>query len=113
MSQRARDWLIGLATGAIGMLVAMALIAIVSAQSQSAPADVCMDAETREKVRVILLDALDSGLKDRTMHVYEVWMKDNYDQPRRAGVGARQAVIAYVDARTFILKQWNPPPCPT
>ncbi len=72
----------------------------------------CMDEATREKVRAIMLDGIDAALKDRVMHLFEVWMRDAADrtQPQRAVTGAKQAVAAYVGSRKSAL-EWSPPAC--
>lgn len=107
MSQRARDWLIGITVGVGATLVMLYAIEVIGAEQ---PPIRCMNTEIREKVRVILLAGLDDALKDRVMHVFEVWMKDSSQQPARASVGVRQATRAYVESREFV-ERWNPPPC--
>jgi hypothetical protein len=42
--------------------------------------------------------------------VFEIWMKDTADQPRRAKVGMHEGIDAYVRSRADALK-WNPPRC--
>jgi hypothetical protein len=70
----------------------------------------CMDPTEREKIRDIMLKAIDRGLEDQIAHLFETWMKDPSDQPQRAQVGSNNAVNAHVRARTAALT-WNPPPC--
>ena len=50
-----------------------------------------------EHIRQQLLDAADEALRDRIINLFEVWMKDPTDQPRRAITGAHNAVNAYRD----------------
>ena len=50
-----------------------------------------------EYIRQQLLDAADEALRNRIMSLFEVWMRDPTDQPKRALVGAHQAVNAYRD----------------
>lgn len=68
------------------------------ASAESQPA-LCTDAVTKEKVRTILLEALDDALKQQVMHTFEVWMKDDRDQPARARTGVLNAIRAYLGAR--------------
>lgn len=42
--------------------------------------------------------ALDEAYRDQIKHLFEIWMKDERDQPRRAVIGARAARKAYVGA---------------
>ena len=50
-----------------------------------------------EYIRQLLLSAADEALRDRINGLFEVWMRDPTDQPRRALVGAHNAVNAYRD----------------
>ncbi|HEY7415727.1 MAG TPA: hypothetical protein VH593_11085 [Ktedonobacteraceae bacterium] len=61
--------------------------------------------------RMLFLDreALDEAYKDRLVHVFAVWMKDDTDQPRRAINGARQARHAYIEVITEIEKREKKP----
>jgi hypothetical protein len=71
----------------------------------------CTDAETREKVRTLLLDALDQALTQHFILTFKVWMSDSRDQPGRAALGVRNGVAAYLDARKKMLI-WSPMDCP-
>ena len=79
-----------------------------------------------EYIRQLLLDAADEALRDRINGLFEVWMRDPTDQPRRALVGAHQAVNAYRDiVKALESKDWKiiapgepqanmfPPPIPS
>jgi hypothetical protein len=70
----------------------------------------CMSAEDREYTRALLLKAIDQALVQHTAHMYEVWMKDNRDQPQRASVGVNAGVAAYVKAKGGA-NSWRPPEC--
>ena len=74
------------------------------------PSDLCMSNEDRERIRVILLAAVDDALKDQVVHLFEVWMRDFKDQPDRAAQGTRNAIYAYLRAREAVAT-WNPQPC--
>ncbi len=78
--------------------------------SQSEPIG-CMNAETRERIRSIMYDAIDDALHDHIKSLFGVWMKDERGQPSRAGVGARQGVRANLFARKGA-NDWSPPECP-
>lgn len=72
--------------------------------------DLCMSKEDQDRIRVILLLAVDEALKDQVMHLFEVWMRDFKEQPERAAQGTRNAIYAYLRAREAVAV-WNPQPC--
>ena len=95
----------------IAMIAGALLVALmVRAQPQ---AILCMpDEATREKVRQVMMEALDDGIKTHIARTFSVWMASDVDQPRRAANGVRNGLRAYVGARRFVLT-WNPPTCAT
>ena len=101
-------WL-ALLVGAATVILTLILLAVLERAGAKVEV-VCIDPAERENVRGILLGAIDKALSTQTEHLFEVWMKDASDQPRRASVGANNAVSAWVRARADTLK-WNPPPC--
>ncbi len=80
---------------------------LASAQSRPEP---CMDEQTREKMRGVMLEALDTSLQQHIIRAFEVWMKDDRGQPDRARIGVQNGVQAYLLARKGVL-EWMPPPC--
>jgi ABC-type dipeptide/oligopeptide/nickel transport system permease component len=70
----------------------------------------CVGAEERERIREILTEGIDNGLRDQVAHLFEVWMKDYTDKNSRAANGARNAINAHINARIHALA-WNPPLC--
>jgi hypothetical protein len=94
--------ILGMMPMVIGMVVQAREPAIVEA---------CMDDEQRERVRGIVLEGIEGGLKDQVKHVYEMWMRDNQEQPKRAITGMHNGINAYVWSRASALK-WSPPKCP-
>ena len=79
-----------------------------SAMSQ---VNVCVVDETeREIIREIVLKGIQGALEDQVKHLFEIWMKDHSEQPKRAIVGTNNAVHAFVRARANTLK-WDPPMC--
>lgn len=103
-----RERLIGLAIGAATVIITLILLALFETHSQSAP--LCTDQETRERIRALSLQGFDDALKTHMQHLFEIWMKDASDQPKRAQVGAQQGFSAYTRARGAALR-WNPPLC--
>jgi len=70
----------------------------------------CMDPTERERIRDLVLKGIDQGLEGQIQLLFEVWVKDLNDQPRRAMVGTNNAVNAHVRARKQAI-EWNPPDC--
>ena len=70
----------------------------------------CMDPTERENVRSMTLQGINDGFTDQIKLLFEIWMKDPNEQPRRAMVGTNNAVNAHVRARKQAL-EWNPPAC--
>jgi hypothetical protein len=84
---------------------------LASAESQPAELTLCLDEQTREQIRNVMLEALDDALKEHVKHVFEVWLRDERGQPERARTGVRQGIKAYLGARKSTL-DWAPPTCP-
>jgi len=83
---------------------------LASAESQPVDLPVCMDEETRERLKGVMMEALDNSLKNHIEHVFEVWLRDSRAQPERARTGVQQGVKAYLQARRGV-EIWAPPPC--
>lgn len=69
-----------------------------------------VDNEMKEKVRALMLAAIDEAFRNHVEHTYEVWMKDDQGQPGRAATGVRNGLIAYLRAYRAA-KEWNPRMC--
>ena len=88
-----------------------ALIVIALGGGAEAQGEGCLDIETREKVRSLIIEGLDEGLRDHVKHLFEVWLKvDDVNQPKRVLSGIRAGAKAYVRSREAARK-WNPPTC--
>jgi len=80
-------------------------------ESASAQVVTCTDSATKEKIKSIMLDALDHALQTHIEHMFEVWMKDDRGQPERAANGTRAGINAYIKAGHAVAA-WAPPDCP-
>jgi len=80
-------------------------------ESASAQPIQCTDAATREKIKTVMLEALDEALKRHIVHMFEVWMKDDRGQPERARNGTIAGINAYLKASNGVAN-WAPPDCP-
>jgi hypothetical protein len=94
----------------VGLAVAGAIIfaAFPSKGAEQAP---CMDTETREEARALMLAGIDQALREHAVKMFNVWMKDPANQPKRANAGMRSALVAYAGARAAA-QRFNPPACP-
>jgi hypothetical protein len=79
-------------------------------RTQAQVAIACVDPEERVRVREIVVQGLDGALKDRVYHLFEQWVRDTTEQPKRATTGLTNAINAHIRARKDALR-WNPPPC--
>ena len=71
----------------------------------------CVNATERERVRQIVFDGIDEGLKNSMSHLFDIWQRDpDNQQPKRAQVGTTNAVNAHNRARKLAFA-WNPPEC--
>jgi hypothetical protein len=103
---------------AISIIVAVLLALLIisrlvgeDAQAQpQAPAQCLVSSEERERIREILQEGIDIGLRDQISHLFDVWMRDYTDKNSRAATGARNAINAHISARAHALA-WNPPLC--
>jgi hypothetical protein len=96
----------------VGILTVAVTLAVMEVLERTA-AEVtvaCVDPEERVRVREIVVDGLDGALKDRVFHLFEQWMIDQHEQPKRATTGLTNAINAHIRARKDALR-WNPPPC--
>ena len=75
------------------IILAFGLTLSTSVQAQPSPEPKRDD----EYIRQLLLSAADQALQDQINLLFSVWMRSTEDQPRRALVGAHQAVNAYRD----------------
>jgi hypothetical protein len=79
------------------------------ASAESTPV-MCADPASRETVRAIMSEALDTALKNHIVHMFEVWMRDDRGQPERARTGVTNGVAAYLRASKSVAA-WAPPDC--
>ena len=88
------------------IIIITALVIAAPAAAQQSPLPGCfkIDDETRDKVRALVLDALDEALKEHVKHMFVIWMRDEGQPARtRASHGTRLGIRAYLSARTTVL----------
>jgi hypothetical protein len=105
MALSGRLLLIGLALGLVVFAPEFWRVADgLSAESSQ----LCMSSEATDRVRVLMLEAVDQAFKDHVMHLFDIWLKDNAAEPVRAQKGIRLGVSAYARSRESALR-WRPP----
>lgn len=97
-------------TGRRLVTAAAVLVLSVSATAPQKAPTACMDEDAAAQVRKLMTEGIEQAFRNHTVHIFETWMKDLTDQPRRARSGMRIAVMAYVGAREAI-HEWVPPLC--
>lgn len=70
----------------------------------------CIEPTERLKIREIVLQGIDEGLKLKVEDLFESWVRDPTEQPKRAQTGLTNAIGAHIRARDGALR-WMPPPC--
>jgi hypothetical protein len=70
----------------------------------------CVDAETRDRIKTLMNEAMDSAFKQQAAFLFGVWMKDLTGQPQRARTGVAIAMHAYLQVRRNVVR-WEPPAC--
>ena len=117
----------GLHRQAATIVLALALAMCTQPRSENGPSDnevveqyflqstesfhvLCMDEDTRERIRRILLTAIDESLQQKVEDLFRVWLSDPTGQPARARAGVRNAIEAYLQSRNGALK-WTPMQC--
>jgi hypothetical protein len=95
---------------ALSLGVSITVIGIfVSVSAETRPMCVLTE-DDREHVRSVAVAAIDVALKEQIQHLFDVWMRDGSDQPKRAVTGFNNAVRAYNGARAAVMN-WQPPIC--
>jgi hypothetical protein len=104
--------IVRLAVGVVTIIVTLIVLALCDREASSKIPYDCVDPTERERVRQLVLEGVDDGLKKAMTHLFDVWQKDPAtDQPKRAQVGTTNAVNAHNRARRLALA-WEPPSCP-
>lgn len=93
------------------LLYGVALIVLSAATSVPLPPPrKCVSAEDQERLRTLALQGIDEAFKNHTVHLFDIWISDPSDQPKRASKGMQDSIDAYLRARSDSLK-WSPPNC--
>lgn len=94
----------------IANILMLLIISIANAVSPRPEVAKCVTDEAREKIQKLVTDGIDEALKNHTKKMFEVWIQDDTDQPRRAVEGMKSGIRAYIRSRAATL-HWEPPVC--
>jgi hypothetical protein len=94
---------------AVVLLIILIVMFAVNAGSETP--QYCVTGEQQEQqIRGLTFEAIDKAFREQVEHLFEIWMKDEHDQPRRAMVGMQIAISAYIRARKSTA-EWKPSFC--
>ena len=92
------------------MTVVLILAESIGLRSQVTERDCVNNDWEREHIRQLALDGIDKAFQNHVETLYEIWIKDPSDQPRRASAGMALNISAYNRARANTIK-WDAPHC--
>jgi hypothetical protein len=93
------------------VLVTVVTVLAVERSSSQVEKPLCMpDTQTVEHMRAMFAAGIEISFKQHVAHMFEIWVKDPAEQPRRAIAGMRGATSAYLRSQAWI-KTWNPELC--
>ena len=92
------------------VVVATLIILHPYATAQRTAAELCMDAETRDKTRALMFEGLNNALTHQAEKLFDNLLKDRGHEPDRITRGLEGSLKLYVRSRENLLK-WDPPAC--
>lgn len=92
------------------VIVLVLAIALANAVTSIPGAEPCIELGMREKIRERMMEGFDEGLKAHTKKMYEIWIQDDTDQPKRAINGMKSGAWAYARGRAAA-GRWDPLIC--
>jgi hypothetical protein len=106
-----RERWIGLLVAGMTIIATLIILWLVDdAGAQYRLASYCIKDTDRELVRNQAFAGVDKGFTDHVGHLFEIWVRDPHEQPKRAKVGIQSGISADLRAREDIQK-WEPPRC--
>jgi len=94
------------------VLLALSIVGFLTGgwEAESEPRQGCVDERTRDEIRELTLSAIDNAFQNHIALLFDVWVKDPIEQPKRATNGMQANISAYLRARHNAM-DWNPTPC--
>jgi hypothetical protein len=105
-------WKISAALLMLGLaLLGLGIFRAVTANSQAVPAPpLCFFPQEKDRLIILAHEAIDEAYKNKVKDLFDIWVRDPVDQPRRAVSGMAIALSAYHRARANV-RVWDPPLC--
>ena len=98
------------AVSALIVAVLTVALTLANAVTPVPGAEPCIELGMREKIRERMVEGFDEGLRAHTKKMFEIWIQDDTDQPKRAINGMRSGAWAYARARAAA-GRWDPLIC--
>ena len=109
MVENKKLWIsLALLAFAIGLILFGILEMIHDARSQTLTT--CVSVKDRIHIREITVRAIDKALEQHVSDLFDIWMRDQQDQPKRAMNGMANGISAYQRAMHNALT-WDPVIC--
>jgi hypothetical protein len=110
MGRIKREYIWAILALGIAIVLAYVLVSVTDENVKSQSSSYCVDERTRSLVRDMAMDSFDTAFRKHVEHLFDIWVKDPAEQPKRASRGMQLAISAYVRARSDALK-WDPQIC--
>jgi hypothetical protein len=94
----------------IGAVLLAVLLVLLTTDAPSKGEVGCIDIEIKDTLRSLASDGIDKAYMNHVSLLFDIWVKDPADQPKRAITGMQAAISAYIRARGYITA-WDPPAC--
>ena len=95
---------------ATAIIAALTLDVILHQTAAQAPAELCMDTDTRDKARALMFEGINEALTRHTAQLFDNLLKDRGHDPDRMTRGMYTSLALYARSRENLLK-WDPPAC--
>jgi hypothetical protein len=94
----------------VAILTAVVIVITAALVAQTQPAVQCFYPQEKDRVIELAHTAVDEAFQEKVRSLFDVWVRDPVEQPRRAMSGMATNISAYHRARANI-RQWEPVIC--
>lgn len=91
-------------------MIRLLVLGLLILAAAPARAETCIYADDARFIRELTLTAIDQAFVAHVARLFEVWVKDEHTEPKRARVGMANNISAYQRARAYAMS-WNPKIC--
>jgi len=88
----------------------MIILVVTVSQTQTQSAVQCFYPQEKDRVIELAHQAVDLAFQDKVRSLFDVWVRDPVEQPKRAMSGMATNISAYHRARANV-RQWEPVIC--